>query len=163
MALLTTSGRTALAQSVANQPIHLAWGSGDAAWDTTPVTEPTSATALLAEVGRRGGPQLQYVTEDAAGAISLPSGRWSLSQDPTNHLYMRFSFDYEDAASSVIRELGVFIGTVIKPAVLTATPGKLYFPPSDIQSPGTLLALQRVAKVTRSADTRQAYEFVLTL
>jgi hypothetical protein len=163
MAILTTSGRTALAQSVANQSLHLAWGTGDAAWDSVAVPEPTSATALLSEVGRRASPQLLYVTQDAAGELALPSGRWKISGTPTNNLYMRFAFDYADGATASIRELGVFVGTVIKASVLSATPGKLYFEPTDLQSPGTLLALQRVPKITRSPATRQAFEFVLTL
>jgi hypothetical protein len=163
MAILTNSGRAALAIAVRNQPLHLAWGSGDPAWDTTPVPEPVIATALVAEVGRRGGPQVHYVVQDAAGSISLPSGRWEISVAPTNNLYLRFAYDYTDAETAHIRELGVFLGTVIKPAVLTATPGKLYFPPADIQDPGVLLSLQRIPKITRSGQTRQAFEFVLTL
>lgn len=35
MALLTKSGRTALADSLRKQTIHLAWGTGDPAWETT--------------------------------------------------------------------------------------------------------------------------------
>jgi hypothetical protein len=163
MAILTTSGRAALAIAVAAQSLHLAWGTGLASWDTTPEAEPTTATALVDEVGRRGSPVLQYVTADVNGAIILPSGRWSVSAQPTNNIFLRFQYDYPDGANAIIRELGIFVGTVIKPAVMTATPGKVYFAPTDIQSPGTLLALQRNAKITRSASTRQAFEFVLTL
>lgn len=163
MAILTTSGRTALAISVAGQPLHLGWGTGDPAWDTTPVPEPVEATALLNEVGRRAAPQLLYVVPDVNGSLVLPSGRWSISANPTNNLYMRFAFDYGDGASAQIRELGVFVGTTIKASVMSATPGKLYFDPSDIQSGGTLMALQRVPKIIRSPATRQAFEFVLTL
>lgn len=163
MAILTTSGRTALAISVAGQPLHLAWGTGDPSWDSTPVPEPVGATALLAEVGRRASPQLLYVAPDAAGSLSLPSGRWSISAQPTNNLYMRFAFDYTDGSTATIRELGVFVGGTIKAAVTSASPGKLYFDPADIQTPGTLLALQRVPKILRSPAVRQAFEFVLTL
>ena len=35
MALLTRSGRIALAASLKNQPLHLAWGSGSPSWETT--------------------------------------------------------------------------------------------------------------------------------
>ena len=35
MALLTQSGRTALAVSLKAQPLHLAWGTGDSAWEST--------------------------------------------------------------------------------------------------------------------------------
>jgi hypothetical protein len=163
MAILTTSGRTALAIAVAGQPLHLAWGTGDPNWDNSAESEPVNATALLSEVGRRASPQLLFVYQDSGGALSLPSGRWAISGTPTNNLYMRFSFDYTDGSAATIRELGIFVGTVIKAEVISATPGKLYFPPTDIQSPGTLLALQRVPKILRSAATRQAFEFVLTM
>ena len=163
MAILTQSGRAALAISVAAQSLHLAWGTGDPVWDVTPAPEPVEATGLVSEVGRRGLPQLLYVAPNAAGSISLPSGRWAVSVAPTNHLYMRFAFDYADGATATIRELGVFVGTAIKAAVTAAEPGRAYFDPSMIQAPGTLLALQRTPRIIRSAQTRQAFEFVLTL
>ena len=50
MAILTNSGRVAMAMSVKAQDLHLAWGSGDAAWDTTPVPESITAEALLGSV-----------------------------------------------------------------------------------------------------------------
>nr|DAM52248.1 MAG TPA: baseplate protein [Caudoviricetes sp.] len=33
MAILTDSGRAAVANSIKAQPIHLAWGSGSVDWD----------------------------------------------------------------------------------------------------------------------------------
>lgn len=161
MAILTISGRTALATAVANQPLHLAWGAGDPAWDVTPVDGSVNDTTLLSEIGRRGGPTIQYVVPDDNGPIKLRSGRYSVSLTPTRDLYLNFIFDYTDSPSSTIRELGVYIGTVINPLVLAATPGKLYFPPSDIQSPGTLLLLHRTAAIQRSSDVRQSFGFVL--
>lgn len=162
MAILTTSGRTALAQAVAAQPLHLAWGSGDAAWDTTPVAEPVSASALVAELGRRAASQVVFVTPDLAGSISVPNGRFSpvAAGQKSNNLYMRFNFDYTDAATSSIREVAIYVGTVIKPEV---GGGQTYFLPADLQDPGTLLGLQRPARIIRSGNTRQSFEFVLTL
>ncbi|MFP3021947.1 MAG: hypothetical protein ACEY3K_03045, partial [Wolbachia sp.] len=35
MSILTQSGRAAIAASIKEQPIHLAWGSGDANWESS--------------------------------------------------------------------------------------------------------------------------------
>lgn len=160
MAILTTSGRAAMAQAIAALPIHLAWGSGDAAWDSAPVPEPVSAAGLVAEIGRRTAAQVAFALPNANGEIVVPTGRFSISQTPTNHLYTRFSFDFTDAPNSVIRELGVFVGTAMKSG---QPAGKMYFVPADYQSAGTLLALERVAKFQRSPSVRQTFEFVLTI
>jgi hypothetical protein len=178
MAILTTSGRVAMALSVAARPLHLAWGAGDPAWDALLPSPPpppvASETALLAEFGRRAAPSLTFVMPDSEGGeISLPNGRWTatgaadgqggISGTPSNHLLMRFAYDFTDGEGLDVRELGVFVGTVIKPAVLAATPGKLYFAPADIQSPGTLLSLERMKRLSRAGNVRQAFSFVLTL
>jgi hypothetical protein len=162
MAILTTSGRTALAIAVAAQPLHLAWGSGDPAWDATPVPEPVSATALVAELGRRAASQVVFVTPDVDGSISVPNGRFSpvAAGQKSNNLYLRFNFDYTDADTSQVREVAIFVGTTIKPEV---GGGQSYFLPADLLSPGTLLGLQRPPKIIRSGNTRQSFEFVLTL
>lgn len=162
MAILTTSGRTALAIAVAAQPLHLAWGSGDAAWDTTPVAESTDSTALLAELGRRAAAEVKFVVPDIEGAISVPNGNFTAlpAGQSSNNIYLRFNFDYEDAPTSAIREVAVFLGTTIKDTVASGT---LYFLPADLESAGTLMAIQHPNRINRSADTRQSFEFVLTL
>ncbi|WP_250266056.1 hypothetical protein, partial [Rhodovastum atsumiense] len=186
MAILTRSGRTALAIALLEQPIHLAWGTGLAAWDDTPAAESATATALVAEVGRRAltesrfvmnlgdwvvdqiGPPPNGTTKDdwglqhadlvpAGKLLVVPTGRYvDVNPTPSNEVYVRFQFDYEDGASppATIREIGVFVGTVIKPSVITATPGKMYFPPADLQDPGKLLALQHNPKIVRQGNVR---------
>lgn len=159
MAILTNSGRVAMAQSVKAQAIHLAWGSGSAAWDTTPVPESISATALLAEIGRRAATYVQYCEPDEAGAIIVPTGRFTESATPTKHLYMRFAFDFTDAPTATIRELAVFVGTEI---VAGLPVGQMYFEPNQVTDPGTLLVIEHIAKFERSASMRQTFEFVIT-
>lgn len=160
MAILTNSGRAAVAASVKAQTIHMAWGSGDPAWDTTPVPEPLDATALVAELGRRKATQVLFCTPAADGELVVPQGRFSASSDPTKYLYMRFSFDFEDAAASTIREVAVFLGTVVKAGVPA---GKDYVVPSELDKPGQMLVLERIAKLERSASIRQQFEFVIQL
>ena len=162
MAILTTSGRTAIAVAVAAQPLHLAIGSGDPAWDATPIAEPVGASALVAELGRRAASQVAFVVPDANGSISVPNGKFNpvAAGQKSNNLYLRFAFDYGDATTASVREIGIFLGTTIKPEVGT---GVAFFLPSHLLSPGTLLGLQHPAKITRSGNTRQSFEFVLTL
>lgn len=159
MAILTNSGRIAMAMSVKAQPLHLAWGSGNAAWDTTPVAESITATALLAEIGRRKATYVNYCTPDEAGAIIVPTGHFTESATPTKHLYMRFAFDFTDAPTSTIRELAVFVGTDTDPDLPV---GQMYFNPADVVDPGTLLVIEHIQKFERSASVRQTFEFVVT-
>ena len=160
MAILTTAGRIVMAMAIANETLHLAWGSGDSDWDETPEPESIEATALVAEVGRRYRTSVGYCTPDEAGDIIVPNGRFALSVSPTNHLYLKFNFDFQDAPSAEIREIGVMVGTV---AVEGTPPGQYYLEPDDLADPGRLLALERIPKIIRSAAVRHSFEFVLTI
>ena len=146
--------------AVSNEPIHLAWGSGDPDWDTTPVAESITETALVNEVGRRAATSVSYCEPAAEGEIIVPNGRFAESATPTNHLFLRFNFDFADAPLASIREIGIFIGTTINAGL---PPGQLYFLPADLLTPGTLLALERIPKITRSTAVRQSFEFVLII
>lgn len=158
MAILTDSGRAAVAASVKSQALHMAWGSGNEAWDTAPVPESMSDAALVAEVGRRKVTQAMFCIPDAAGEIVVPNGRFTVSEAPTKYLYMRYAFDFTDSPTAVIREVGVFVGTVAKS---TVPAGQDYLLPADIESPGQLLALEHVARIDRSSSVRQQFEFVI--
>lgn len=159
MAILTNSGRVAMAKSVKAQALHLAWGSGDAAWDTTPQPEQITATALLNEIGRRKVTYVAYCEPNEAGEIIVPTGRFSETLTPTKHLYMRYAFDFTDAPTSTIRELAVFVGTETDPDLPA---GQMYFDPAQVVDPGTLLVIEHIAKFDRSASVRQTFEFVVT-
>jgi len=159
MAILTNSGRAAVVAAIRTQPLHMAWGAGRAEWDLTPESEPILATALESEIGRRELTQSLYCVPDESGDIIVPNGRFSVSEKPTNHLYLRFNFDFSDAASSIIREVGVFLGTVVKPGLPA---GQKYFTLAQLENPGQLLSLERVPKFERNAAVRQSFEFVIT-
>ena len=158
MAILVDAGRIAIAQAVKDQSIYLAWGSGDVAWDTTPVPEPTDATALVAEIGRRVVTAAEFCTPNSGGDIIVPPGRFSVSSTPTRYLFLSFTFDFNDAPSAIIRELGVFLGTTLKS---TVPPGTEYVVPSQIQLPGNMLQLERIGRLERSNAIRQRFEFVI--
>lgn len=158
MSVLTNSGRSVIAESVAARPIHLAWGTGDGLWDTPPA-EDVAATALMSEVGRRKAFQVSHVAPDDAGDIVVPTGRFTPSNVPTGHLHLVFRFDFEDAANEVIRELGVFVGTQQKD---TVPAGKLYLLPDELAETGALLLLEHIAPLYRNAASRQTVEFVIS-
>ncbi len=173
LATLTKIGRAAIAASIANEPLYLAWGSGDTAWDEEGATLPSlvTATALTAEVGRRIVSSVGFVTPDDAGGIVIPvsqgpngdvqEARYKVVSSPTPYLYCLTNFDFADAANVVIREMGVFMGGTIKEGL---PPGQMYFSPSEIDDPGMLLAAQIIAPaINRSPSVRQSVEFVLPI
>lgn len=229
MAILTTSGRAALAAAIKQQALHLALGEGDPVWDTLKeistsfdesgvislgfthladirVTSPdgqtaylldgdysTNAregilrrlpastipeqgtvklhfkvehppeaiaqTALLREVGRRVVDEVHFVAADPDGEIVVPTGRYRLSNEPTNHLFIRVRFDFEDAATSVVREQGLFVGCTTDPALPI---GQKFFIPAQVSDPGILLVLQHSVPIVRQPSTRETFEFVVT-
>lgn len=159
MAVLQDRGRIALASAIAAQPLYLAWGRGLPAWDAETPPEPTTATALVDEIGRRLITAVQYVVPHADGEIELPDGtRYTASAQPSKWVHARWTFDYTDAAGETVRELGVFIGGTLA-AGLPA--GQRYFTPEQVVDGGELYTLERFEAFNRSASTRQVQEFVL--
>lgn len=158
MAVLQQSGRIALARAIAEQPIHLAWGRGDPAWDADPTPEPTNATTLVDEVARRLVTQVGYVVPDVNGEIEMVAGRYTLSVAPTQWLYVRTTFEFGDAEGEVLRELGIFVGTV---PLASVPAGQRYFTPAQLQETGNLYTLERLPAFTRSGQVRQVFEYVL--
>jgi hypothetical protein len=158
MAVLQNTGRIALARAIAQQPIHLAWGRGAPAWDAAPEPEPTTATALVDEIGRRAVTQVGYVLPAAGGEIEMVSGRYTLAAAPTQWVYVRFTFDFADAEGETVRELGLFIGS----QPLAELPAGLrYLTPAQLADAGELYALERLPKFTRNGAVRQVFEYVL--
>ncbi|KAB2978020.1 MULTISPECIES: hypothetical protein [unclassified Wolbachia] len=223
MSILTQSGRAAIAASIKEQSLHLAWGSGDANWESShqvekvfvedkialdhhPIkdvkvfigqttyqpntvdsstgvikrTENSSITAnsavtveytqstppepinsikLLNELGRRTADEVLFCTGDENGELLTPSGRFRPSDVPTNNLFLKFTFDFTDAANRVIRELGVMVGTKVKKEL---PEGQRYFEPQDIEDHGILLILEHTVPLIRTSATRETFSFVVT-
>lgn len=161
MAILTTVGRTAWAAIIKTRPLHLAWGVGDAAWDTVPVPPDLGDTELVDELGRASVTATGYAVADEEGLIETPTGNYSLVEDPTNNLYLRFDFGFADASDDIVREVGLFIDTATIPGL---PEGQTYFIPAELSSPGTMIAVERFAlPLVRSPLTRQQFEFVLVI
>ena len=160
MAVLTTVGRAALAAAVKARPLHLAWGTGDPAWDANPIPELLSATELLNELGRVEATVVGYATPDENGEIQVPTGTFTASEAPTNYLHLHCDFGFDDAPNDALREAGLFMDSVI---VEELPAGQRYFVPAELEDPGSLLALEYFPKVERSALVRQSFEFVLVI
>lgn len=158
-AVLTTSGRIAIATALKTRTAHLAWGSGDASWGNTPPSPPANSSALLAEVGRRKATQVEYCAAAVNGAISVPEGKFDISATPTNNLYFKFHFEFEEGVGSTIREQAIFLDTVLAAGVPT---GQFYLTPAQVAQAGTLLVIERRAPIIREITTRQLFEFVVT-
>ncbi len=159
MAVLQDRGRIALASAVAALPIYLAWGRGLPVWDAKPEPEPTTAEALVDEIGRRRVTSVQFVLPAADGEIELPDeSRYAVTEAPSKWLLLRFVFDYGDAAGETVRELGVFLGGTFA-AGLPA--GQRYFPKAQVLMPGELYTMERFKGWERNANTRQVQEVVL--
>lgn len=158
MPILTKSGRVVIAESIALRAIHCAWGTGDGTW-TVPPSEDSNATNLMAEVGRREASEVAFVVPDVAGDIVLPSGKYSRSVTPTNHLLVVTNFEFTDAQSSVIREMGIFVGSTM----IGGLPGgQKYFVPAEVATPGRLLHIENFAPIFRSPAIRENFEVVIT-
>jgi len=160
MAVLTTSGRAALATAIKDRPLHLGWGTGDPAWDANPIPEVLSTTELLNELGRVEATVIGYATPDENGEIQVPTGTFTASETPTNYLHLRRDFGFDDAPDADIREAGLFMDSVI---VEGLPAGQRYFVPAEVADPGSLLALEYFPAIDRSALVRQSFEFVLVI
>ncbi len=124
----------------------------------TPPELITSAT-LIKEVGRRVVDEVLFCTGDENGELLTPTGRFKPSNVPTNNLYLKFTFDFTDAANQVIRELGVMVGTKVKEGLPT---GQRYFELQDIEDHGILLILEHTVPLIRTSATRETFSFVVT-
>lgn len=175
IATVTKSGRAAIAASIAARPTYLAWGSGEAAWDEMGDAELPpliDCTSLFNEVGIRKASLVGFCEPSETGDIVVPIGttadgtgvevaRYQQKETPTPYLYIKTAFDFSDAPDAVLREIGVFLGTVPDSDL---PPGQMYFTPEEIASPGELLAIQIVRpKILRSPAVRQIIEIVLPL
>ena len=159
MAILTQAGRTELARFIASKAIYLAWGEGKQNWEDNPPEGEYKQTALLNVIGYRKAKQVGFCLPDTDGPISVPNGRYKLSDTPTNYLYCEFSFDFEDGLGETIRELGLMVGTTPKDDIAI---GQFYLRKDEVADPGTLLLLENRLPLFREQGVMETFAFVVT-
>lgn len=162
MAILPKSGRAAIAKALKDVPAFLAWGTGDGAWGSTGIpAENPDATSLLAEIGRRKATSVDYAVPDTNGTIEIAgAGKFSVSTTPTRYLVYTFRFDFADAPTATLREIGLFINCTTDPALPV---GQMYFTPAQVLQAGDLLQLENIAPIIRSAGSRETFQLLITL
>ena len=160
MAIVTISGRAGMARSIKQCPLFIAWGQGESDEITTKVNENPTQTELFREIGRRVVDTALFVNGDDQGDLVTPSGRWTISQIPTNNLYISAEFDFLDGNGYTVREFGLFLNTVTNDDLPI---GQKYFLPTEIEDPGELLMLENTVPIIRTGDTRYNCAFVLSL
>ena len=160
MSIFVQSAAAALAEAVKLAGLWTAWGNGSVGWDLVSVTEDVSATALLAEIGRRRANVIEHVEADPLGDIIVPQGTFAVAPAPTGILYVRTNFANTEAVGQDIREAAVFAGTTLIPGLPV---GQQYFLPADIADPGVMMMIEHFPKVTRTSAFSVSLEYVLTL
>lgn len=158
MANLKKTGRIALAELVMSRPIFVAWGTGNGSWSTPPAEDANQA-GLLNEVGRHTTTTTAYLTPTVGGPISVDGATYAVSATPTNIIYITVNFEAANASTSVIREIGIYTGTVVNPALPI---GQKYFLPSELTASGRAIQTQNLAPIFRSLSTGEAFAFVIT-
>lgn len=159
MAIITVSGRAALAASIKQSKLHLAWGVGEESWGTEPPPDDIEKTALVREVGRRLVDSVNFCVGDDDGEVAAPTGRFRITEEPSNNLLFTCRYDFEDGAGFTIREIGLFVNTTVKEG---APPGQRYFLPDEIEDQGILLAIENITPIIRVPSTRETFSFVIT-
>ena len=105
--------------------------------------------------GRRGA----FRAADPEGEIVVPTGRYRLSTEPTNHLFIRCALTSRMPPPAWCASKGLFVGTQTDPALPI---GQKFFIPAQITDPGILLVLQNSVPIVRQPSTRETFEFVVT-
>jgi len=163
MQILQQNGRKLLAKALRALPVHVAWGRGDGAWGQNPPATPSIQIGMLDEIGRRLATEVAYVVPatELDGEIELPGKRfYKRSAVPSEYVYVRATFSFEDAQGETVRECGVFFGTVAKADVPA---GQRFLTPAQIENAGDVYSLEYRAAVLRSGTVKGHEEIVIPL
>ena len=166
MALVMTEvGHTAIASAVKKQDFYLCIGGlpedFESPWTVggePPAFNP-NVTELLLPYGYRKAAQVLYAYEDPNGIIVAADKRWSVTEEPTRHVYIEFRLDAEDAVEKTIYQTGLFMN--LKPKA-DVPEGKLFLLPEEVEDKGILLMGENIRPFHRYEGVREIFEFVLT-
>ena len=166
MALVMTEvGHVAIASAVKQQDFYLCIGGlpegFERPWtveEEPPAFDP-KATGLILPFGYRKAARVLFAFEDPNGIIVAAGKRWSVTEEPTRHVYIEFRLDAEDAVGKTIYQTGLFMNLRPKADV---PEGKLFLLPEEVEDPGILLMGENIRPFYRYEGVREIFEFVLT-
>lgn len=161
--ILTTNYKHHLAQHIIDSELMLAWGTGDENWqdDDFSTANQSAETALSAELGRRVLVIKTFALPDAGGEIQLPNGSYTATTEPSDIVYLKCLFEYDDEPTAVIREYGVFMNSKTNASLPV---GQQYFSAADVVDAGLMISYSRLrTPLYRTADTRQAIEIIIPI
>lgn len=157
--VMNKSCGVAIAQSLMNQDLYLAWAGldfGETDWgDNPPVIDP-SKEVFDNEICRRLITTKKYVIQDDSGNILSGGLRWSESPNPTNCIMLTTTHELTDASDSVVFKFGIVGGTkLVKGA------NKNFALPSQILENGYLITSANINKLVRSPTVAESREVIL--
>lgn len=156
--------RILIAQLLMDQPLTIAVGTGDPAWDSLPppatdddlaklLSEMSQQTALANCIGFTRVRSKSFVMPDENGTVVMSDGtKWTKTDDPTNAFLVEGQLDLADATGVTLRENGIYAGTEFEASVL---PGQMYIPLADVTTLGTLVELTRFPAIVRDGSLAQ--------
>lgn len=132
-----------------------------ASYKTNRPTVDVTQTALAAEIGRHTVTDCYFLTPDAGGTIQAKSGaRFNQTSTPTRYLRISATFELDDAPTSTIKEVAIFLGTVV---VGGLPAGTRYFTTDQLSDAGQAVVIENIDPITRNAATSQGFATVITL
>ena len=157
MSVLTNAGRSIIAKSLTEQPIHLAWGTGEDSWGETPPAPENTATTLRNEVGRRAVTEWGFVIPDVNGEVQTVNGNFRKDGKPQPYLWLNFKFDYNDSSTAKIREIGVYVDSEMNAGLPL---GQKFFLPEHVKTKGYLLSIEHLY-IPRTPTSRETLDIVI--
>ncbi|WP_240939316.1 hypothetical protein [Diaphorobacter sp. HDW4A] len=115
------------------------------------------------EIGRRLATEVAYVVPatEIDGDIELPGKIfYKRVAEPSQFLFVRATFGFDDAVGESVREMGVFFGTQIAAGVPA---GQRYLSPDQIADAGEIWSMEFRARMVRDGGTKGNEEIVIPL
>ena len=174
MGLITESGRAAMARAIKEQTMFLVLGRGESSWDSDMPADDGKATELVSEIGRKALTRSIYVTPNVEGDIEVPTSitedgnggygvttvKYSQSASPTRYIYVEFRLDFTDAVNQTIRELGLYVGSVLKDDLPS---GQTWFTADNFDDEGLLFEIENRVPYIRTVNQRPVFSWVIAI
>lgn len=101
-----------------------------------------------------------FVVEDEEGEVVVDGAAYSVSEVPTDKLYLGVWLEYNEFPNGTVREVGVMLNPTTDP---TLDEGVLAFEPEQVLTEGVLLRLRNYPTIYRNLATRVRFNFILTI